>query len=275
MSTTVTSSYLNRTTPGVYITEIPAFGTSIVGVPTAVPIFVGYTQFAGDPTTGASLYNTPVQISSMAEYSQYFGAAALSNYTVAAAANPNPPSGSGSASSQAAPPTISFYAYSNSAPSSSSGSSSAPAPTLEGYTLTSNAIAGAPNQFNLYWSLQAFFANGGGNCYIVSVGSYWEGEQPTSAPPSPLPAAWIPGTISSTDLVGGLTAAGFAIGPTMTVIPEVCQLPTYSDGTWTYNGYDTVVQAMMGQAATLQDRVAILDLPGCLTDRGWRRDPVA
>ena len=61
-----TSSYLNRQTPGVYITEIDAFGNSIVGVQTAVPIFIGYTEFAGDPTTGAALYGVPTAISSMA-----------------------------------------------------------------------------------------------------------------------------------------------------------------------------------------------------------------
>ena len=43
-----------RSTPGVYVTEADAFGSSIVGVSTAVPIFVGYTEFAGDPVTGAA-----------------------------------------------------------------------------------------------------------------------------------------------------------------------------------------------------------------------------
>ncbi len=257
MSTSVTSSYLNRSTPGVYITEIAAFGNSIVGVPTAVPVFIGYTQFAGDPTTGAPLYNTPVQISSMVEYSQYFGGAAPASFSVAPADNPTPPSGSGSAYIQAPTPTPSFYAYSY-------GANTAQQPVSKtGYVLTANALPGEPNQFNLYWALQAFFANGGGNCYVVSVGSYWEGELPVSAPPSPLPASWIPGTISATALNNGLTAAGYAVGPTMTVIPEACQLAVYGGGTWTFNGYDMLVQNMLSQAATLQDRVAILDLPAC------------
>ena len=35
-----------RRTPGVYITELAAFPPSIVGVQTAVPAFIGYTEKA-------------------------------------------------------------------------------------------------------------------------------------------------------------------------------------------------------------------------------------
>src|SRR5215217_5878342 len=70
------SRYLNRSTPGVYVTEIEAFGSSIVGVATSVPIFIGYTEFAGDPQTGASLYNQPVRLSSMTEFINHFGSSA-------------------------------------------------------------------------------------------------------------------------------------------------------------------------------------------------------
>jgi phage tail sheath protein FI len=259
MATSV-STYLNRKTPNVYITEIPAFGTSIVGVATAVPIFIGYTQYAGDPSSGNSLYMSPVSISSMAEYQQYFGGAAPANFAVTQTPNPAPPSGSG-ASAAAAPATPSFYAYSI----GSSGTGS----TI-GFTLASTAVPGLPNQFNLYWSIQAFFANGGGDCYVVSVGSYWTGQLPTSTPPSPLPTGWILGTIQSGDLVNGITnAAAYATGPTMIVIPEACQLATYSNGAWTYNGYDAVVQNMMLQAGTMQDRVAIIDLPACQTANSY------
>jgi hypothetical protein len=250
-----TSTYLNRKTPGVYITEISAFGTSIVGVPTAVPVFVGYTQFAGDPTTGAALYNTPVPISSLTEFNQYFGGAALANYAVELAYNPNPPSGGGSASIQAPPTDIAFYAY-------SLGTDGIPPPSMDGFSLT--AAPGQPTHFILYWSMLAFFANGGSNCVVVSVGSFWEGEKPTSLPPTPLPPSWIPGSISTDDLIAGLTAASFAIGPTMIVVPEACQLATFTGNTVTDQGYATVAQTMLAQASSLQDRVAILDMPACL-----------
>ena len=32
-----------RKTPGVYVTELDAFGNAVVPVPTAVPVFIGYT----------------------------------------------------------------------------------------------------------------------------------------------------------------------------------------------------------------------------------------
>jgi len=263
MSTSV-STYLNRSTPGVYITEIPAFGNSIVGVPTAVPIFIGYTQFAGDPTTGASLYNTPVAISSMTEFAQYFGGPAITYYSVAPVQSPS----GGSSGASAAGPTPAFYA--NFTTGAGSGSGSAAPVASVGFTVQS-AIQGAPlpatdgytpsNNFNLYWAMQLFYANGGGNCYVVSVGSYWSDETPTTAPTSTV--GWLPGSIGAGStspvepgLLVGLQAASYAIGPTMIVIPEACQLD--------FNDYATVVQAMIQQAATLQDRVAILDLPGAL-----------
>jgi hypothetical protein len=266
-----TSSYLNRKTPGVYITEIDAFGTSIVGVATAVPIFIGYTEFAGDPTTGQSLYNVPVAISSMTEFTNYFGGPAPQSYSVTVITPPPSPSPAPSpapsaSGSVAVAPTPSFtadYTMATNTSSESSGAGMKVAPT--GFMLASNALPNEPNQFNLYWQMRLFFANGGGNCYVVSVGSYWVGELPTSAP---TPDGWTVGSIAagSTATAGdpgllvGLQAAGFAVGPTMTVIPEACQLPQNA----TRTDYGDVVTAMLEQASLLQDRVAILDLPGCM-----------
>lgn len=190
-----TPSYLTRKTPGVYITEVDAFGTSVVGVPTAVPIFIGYTERAADPATGASLHGTAVPISSMAAYLDYFGGAAPVSFAVTASA------------------------------------------TGPGFVVTPSATAPG---FALFRQMQLFFANGGSDCFVVSCGDY-------AAP-----------GIAAIDLLAGLATAAGAIGPTMIVVPEACQLPTV-DGS-----YASVAQAMLTQAATLQDRVAIFDLPGCL-----------
>ncbi|MDG2533928.1 phage tail sheath C-terminal domain-containing protein [Sphingomonas sp. HITSZ_GF] len=186
------SSYRNRSTPGVYVTEIDAFGSSIVGVETAVPVFVGYTEFAGDPVSGSTLYNSPTAISSPSEYASYFGGAA--------------PGGS----------------------------------------------------FNLAAQIALFYANGGANCYVVSVGSYWQGALPAAAA-VPVPAEWTLDAIAADALVAGLGAAGYVVGATLLVIPEACLLDQ--------QGYAQVVQAMLTQASTLQDRMAILDLPGCVAAR--------
>ena len=64
---------LNLATPGVYIQEIPVIPSSIVSVPTAVPVFVGYTAIATEGVK--SLHLVPWQIDSLLEYTQYFGAA--------------------------------------------------------------------------------------------------------------------------------------------------------------------------------------------------------
>ena len=58
-------------TPGVYITELPAFPNSVVAVATAVPAFIGYTEKADNK--GTSLTNVPWRIASMVEYQDCFG----------------------------------------------------------------------------------------------------------------------------------------------------------------------------------------------------------
>jgi phage tail sheath protein FI len=227
MSTT--SSYLNRSTPGVYITEIAAFPTAIVGVPTAIPAFIGYTATAVQ--NGQSVLLQPVSINSMAEYIEIFGQEPPRKYNIvpfsaqtsAATANPD-------------------FTITN------SGGSQA-------YSIVE--CDNMPS-FNLYYSMQLFYANGGGNCYVVSVGNY---SSPTA--------------ISATDLKNGLNAISFQSGPTMLVVPEAISLPadsTYSGpppGTNTNQNpatystqYASVVQAMLSQAAGLGDRVALLDIWG-------------
>jgi phage tail sheath protein FI len=190
-------------TPGVYISEKNAFPISVVGVPTAVPVFIGYTQFAGD-ASGRPLYLQPVSINSLAGFEETFGGA------------------------------------------------------FSGHA--------AGHRFNLHLSMGLFFANGGGACWVVSVGSYWDNRFPVRAEPDS--HHWRPGKIiagAPTDpagthsLLGGINAAGLELSATMIVIPEACTLTDDNNA-----GYNMVVQAMLSQASALQDRVAILDLPGCL-----------
>ncbi len=266
------TAYLNRKTPGVYVTEIPAFGTSIVGVPTAVPVFVGYTEFAGDPATGSSLYYVPTPVVSMAEFSQYFGGAAVQSYGItpvpAASAKPATPP---PASKSSAPPPTPVPAM----PFSANYTTTAGvAPVLTQFTLSPTSAS----QFNLYWQMQLFFANGGGNCIIVSVGSYWADQFPVSEPTAT--GNWFAGSVNAgsyaapvmpatnVGLLPGLYAAGYATGATMTVVPEACLLNsvmvTPEGNTAAGSPYANVVSNMLSQAAELQDRVAIIDLPGCL-----------
>jgi len=227
-----------RSTPGAYLARIEALGSGIVGVATALPVFIGYTQFAGDPATGEPLYLKPVAVASLGEFTARFGGPAVPHYAVAPVAPPATPD---------------FTALFTTA-----------GPDFEveygGFTL---APAGGeePARFNLYWQLCLFFANGGGSCVVVSVGSYWADRFPTEAP-GIVPGDWVPGAIRAgsaapmAGLLGGLAAAGEAVGPTIIVIPEACQLGP--------GDYASVAAAMLEQAGTLADRVAILDLPDCM-----------
>lgn len=75
----------NYQIPGVYIEEKNAFPNSVVGVATAVPAFVGYTEKAMNQDK--DLTNQPFRISSLAEYHQYFGSAPHATFTLQAAPN--------------------------------------------------------------------------------------------------------------------------------------------------------------------------------------------
>ena len=218
------------TTPGVYIEEQNGFPASVVGVATAAPVFIGYTEFAGDPATGKPLYNQPVEIQSMGDYAVYFGGPPPRRYRIVPA-----PAGA----------TPDFIADSTS-PGPDGGWDIASA----GYLLE----PGDAGQFLLYRQLQLYFNNGGGACWVVAVGSYWTGQSPVSAPD---PQGLTPGSVGAAALTAGLALAGNLTGPTMTVIPESCQLDQAD--------YAAVATAMLAQAGALGDRMAILDLPGCLT----------
>ncbi len=85
----------------------------------------------------------------------------------------------------------------------------------------------------LYYAVKMFFDNGGGKCYIVSVGVY-------------------PDTIEIADFTAGLNAVALEDEPTLLVCPEAVQLGGA--------GYDTLAQAMLSQCGLLKDRFAILDL---------------
>ena len=62
-------------TPGVYIQEKNAFSTTVVEAATAIPAFIGITEKAVNGSE--SLANKPWKITSMTEFTQYFGGAPL------------------------------------------------------------------------------------------------------------------------------------------------------------------------------------------------------
>ena len=124
-------------TPGVYVEEISVFPPSVAEVETAIPAFIGFTQFA--KKDGVDITD-PVLIYSLKEFEQYFGWAhkepvGAFNITVNEKQD-----GAGNAT---------------------------------GFELSYAATA-TLSKYRLYYAMQMFFANGGGKCYIMSAGKYGE-----------------------------------------------------------------------------------------------------
>lgn len=129
-------------TPGVYIEERSVFGNSVVPVPTAVPAFVGYTE--RNEYQGRSIAGRPIKVTSLVEYISLFGGGFRTKYTV------------GDAAADTEPDVV-------------LGTPGSPK------SLTPD------NRFYTYDSVRFFYANGGGDCYIVSIGTYADGQPPQKA----------------------------------------------------------------------------------------------
>ncbi|MFT5832888.1 MAG: phage tail sheath protein FI [Cognaticolwellia sp.] len=97
------------------------------------------------------------------------------------------------------------------------------------------------SKYMLYNSLRLFFANGGGNCYIVSVGSYSDAVGATA--------------LTGVENEGGLTALLKEQEPTMIVIPDAVLLEVDD----CYSLYQAVIKHC---GFEMQSRVTILDIHG-------------
>jgi len=180
-------------TPGVYIVEKNAFPNSIVEVATAVPAFIGYTNRAVNG--GKSLTNVCWPVSSMNEYIAHFGGAPEPHFTVEVVADPNatptnPPQGTDARGQ------VTNFMWNGKA-----------------YRL--NRAAGkAGGRFLMHQAMQHFYANGGGRCHIVSVGSYAD----------EIAAGGIGDYGKPTGLIGGLLPLVQEQEPTMVLTPDAVLL---------------------------------------------------
>ncbi len=113
-----------------------------------------------------------------------------------------------------------------------------PSQDVEVYLDNSNSYvkSSAVSALYMYDSLRMFYANGGGKCYIVSVGPY------------PVTVAGI----LETDITKGLVELAKEDEPTIIVMPDAVSMSTAS--------LSSVQQAALMQCKTLMDRVALCDL---------------
>lgn len=98
--------------------------------------------------------------------------------------------------------------------------------------------SGSTSPYLMFYSLQLYFANGGGPCYVVSVGNY--DEQPEDS------------SIVAADLVKGVNILDFEDEPTLLVVPESVILGV--------SGAKPVYEALLKQCADLKDRFALFDV---------------
>lgn len=124
-------------TPGVYIKENNVFPNSVVEAPTAIPAFIGITEKAWDGNN--NLYGKPLKISSMTEYMNYFGGPPVPKFmlsVITKTQNHN---------------KLCIYDETKKI-----GLEAMPVSKLH----------------TLYYHMEMFFANGGGTCYVISMGDY-------------------------------------------------------------------------------------------------------
>lgn len=194
-------------TPGVYIEEISKLPPSVAQVETAIPAFIGYTHKATKLAANDLLFN-PTRIRSLSEYVKYFGTVNKDDTIIKV--------------------TIT---------TDSSGAISAITPKLD----TSGSL------YMMYYSLQMYFDNGGGPCYIISVGT--TDSVPTSSALNPL----VTGSAStSLDFEYGLQKLGLEDEPTLIVFPDAHLLNDAS--------YYSIYEKALNQCHELKDRFAIIDV---------------
>ena len=214
----------NIKTPGVYIDEVNAFANSVVPVATAVPAFIGYTPTA--EYQGKSYFNKPQKVTSFAEFQAIF-----------MNANPLPPA---DPASQYNPE---YYLVEEKEQ-----------PTQGDYlTISGKYYSIVPDPSTIYYlynSIRLFYQNGGGDAYIVSVGTYGA----ASGKAGDVGAQIINPNVQLSDLQKGLALLKNEQEPTMYICPEATLLSVDDNG--------TLMQSMLLQAEEMQTSVCIFDIIG-------------
>ena len=186
-------------TPGVYIEEIPKFPPSVAQVETAIPAFIGYTAKAR--RDGEDRVGRPTRITSLLEYQEYFGG------------------------------PESETAILVSVERESSGGK------ITKEIWTASLPDATASKHIMYYALQSYFDNGGGPCYIVSVGGY---------------LGTVGADIPQAALLAGLNALKEEDEPTLIVFPE---------GQGMNEGeYFSILNSALTQCNDLKDRFVVMDL---------------
>jgi phage tail sheath protein FI len=210
-------------TPGVYIVEKSAFPNSVVEVATAVPAFIGCTEKADN--MGTSLANKPWRITSMADFHKYFGFGPVPMFDIKVEEKKTGNSEAKAKEKSEKPPKK----------AEDTGGKSF---SFDGKTYHLNQASG---KYLLYYSMLLFYQNGGGPCYIVSVGSYGD-------------------SIELDSMQKGIDLLIKEQEPTMVVMPDAVLLDVE-------NCISLQQAALAHCGGTMKNRVAILDVWNGYHDR--------
>ena len=192
-------------TPGVYIEEIPKFPPSVAQVETAIPAFIGYTEKA-KKLVDDDLHLAPTRLTSLLEFENFFGKA-----------------------QNEAEITVTMEETQEKISA-----------TETKISLVKAVAAGTGNRskHNMYYSMQMYFANGGGPCYIVSVGKF---------------KGAFGANLVMSELKAGLDEIAKFDEPTLIVFPEGQNMASNSD-------YYSLQNDSLTQCFNLQDRFSIIDV---------------
>ena len=202
----------NYKTPGVYIEEIVKFPPSVAQVETAIPAFIGYTEKATNKING-DLKGVPTRITSMLEYETYFGGAKPEK-------------------------TIKVLVTD----------------TLINDINQRSIVVDQPSDrepFLSFYSMQIYFANGGGPCYFVSVGRYGDNLDTDDTP--------VTSINNANDFNTGLAAIRKEDEPTLIVFPDATALSADA-------AFYTLYNNALKQCKELKDRFTIIDTRDYDTD---------
>ena len=198
---------LSYKTPGVYIEEKNAFPNSVVAVATAVPAFIGYTQKA--EKLGKVVTNKPIRVTSLVEFEQIFGGSPDYKFTLAAKEDDQ-------------------------------DKDLFPLLTADGRS--EYKIQWSGGVFRLYNCIRLFYQNGGGTCWIVSVGGY-------------------DGEAEKDPMMDAIAFLEDEPEPTMVLAPDALTLEAGD----CFSIYTTI----LAHCKKMQSRIGVFDVPGGNSEKAF------
>lgn len=210
----------NIKTPGVYINEENAFPNSVVPIATAVPAFIGYTPAA--VYNNKSCHMVPTKITSFAEFQAIFMKPGTSQYE-----------------------PLYYLVEQKQKPNSG-----------DYLHINNKYFSVLPDPSSIYYfynSIRLFYQNGGSDAYIVSVGTYDDGNI-SGKPMDGLDKPIVNPNVELKALQDGLKVLQNEQEPTMYICPDATLL--------TLDDNATLMKQMLSQAEEMQTALCIFDVIG-------------